>query len=141
MKKEISRSRDLDQHSKGKKGIDIYSSNYKITFFFFVHMSCNYLCNVLWSLYNSFFYLHTQKAYNSKPWRSALKEIEGNFGSAVMLTFCFLRFVLLLNAVLTVLWMVVIVIPFFVDPPASFSWSQFFGTGFSNFFQVMILTL
>ncbi|KAH7298936.1 hypothetical protein KP509_25G065300 [Ceratopteris richardii] len=69
------------------------------------------------------------------PWRNSLKEIEGKFGSAVLLTFIFLRFVFFLNVILAILWLVAIVIPFWKDPPSIFSWKQFFHIGFKNFFQ------
>ncbi|MCO5557093.1 hypothetical protein L7F22_010649 [Adiantum nelumboides] len=81
-----------------------------------------------------------KKVYGWRPWRNSLKEIEGKFGSAVLLTFVFLRFVLFLNAILTVLWIVSIVIPFLINPPKSFSWVHFFDIGFKSFFQEAFLT-
>ncbi|MCO5552420.1 hypothetical protein L7F22_005931, partial [Adiantum nelumboides] len=81
-----------------------------------------------------------KKVHGWRPWRNSLKEIEGKFGSAVLLTFVFLRFVLLLNAILTVLWIVSIVIPFLISPPKSFSWVHFFDIGFKSFFQEAFLT-
>ncbi|KAH7388522.1 hypothetical protein KP509_16G079800 [Ceratopteris richardii] len=63
-------------------------------------------------------------------WGEELKEIEGNFGSAVVLTFAFLRWVFLLNVGLSILWISAIVIPFFLSPPSSFQW-----TGIKQYFQ------
>ncbi|KAI5063821.1 hypothetical protein GOP47_0020491 [Adiantum capillus-veneris] len=55
-------------------------------------------------------------------WGEQLKEIEGNFGSAVMITFAFLRWVFLLNFCLSILWVGAIVVPFFLHPPSSYQW-------------------
>ncbi|EFJ05970.1 hypothetical protein SELMODRAFT_431105 [Selaginella moellendorffii] len=55
-------------------------------------------------------------------WTSTLKSIEGKFGSAVMVTFEFLRFVFLLNVILSSMWIVFIIFPFFARPPDSYSW-------------------
>ncbi len=45
-------------------------------------------------------------------------------GSNVALTLCFIRFALLLNVALLVLWLLLVVMPFWVKPPVTFRWSQ-----------------
>ena len=64
-------------------------------------------------------------------WGEHLKEIEGSFGSAVMITFAFLRWVFLLDVCLAILWTGAVIIPFFLSPPSSFRW-----TGVKQLFQV-----
>jgi type IV secretory pathway VirB6-like protein len=68
-------------------------------------------------------------------WGEHLKEIEGSFGSAVMITFAFLRWVFLLDVCLAILWMVAVIIPFFISPPSSFHWNQV-----KRLFQVWLCT-
>eukprot|EP00899_Mesostigma_viride_P008751 jgi/Mesvir1/17878/Mv12954-RA.1 len=58
-------------------------------------------------------------------WRHDIQSIEGHFGSAVALTFAFLRWVLLLNILLSLLWLCVVIIPFWVNPPRGYSWGMF----------------
>ncbi|KAJ7547707.1 hypothetical protein O6H91_08G100000 [Diphasiastrum complanatum] len=58
-------------------------------------------------------------------WVGSLIAMEGRFGSAVMLTFAFLRWVFLLNILLSLLWFAAVILPFMQDPPASFKWSLF----------------
>ncbi|MCO5560444.1 hypothetical protein L7F22_014059 [Adiantum nelumboides] len=76
-----------------------------------------------------------QKYYADRPfwklWGEQLKEIEGSFGSAVVITFAFLRWVFLLNVCLSILWVGAIVVPFFLHPPSSYQWK-----GIKQYFQV-----
>ncbi|KAH9564016.1 hypothetical protein CY35_04G002900 [Sphagnum magellanicum] len=58
-------------------------------------------------------------------WTKQLKAMECNFGSSMMLTFAFLRWVFFLNGLLSVLWIVAIIVPFFVNPPQSYDWQEF----------------
>jgi hypothetical protein len=58
-------------------------------------------------------------------WTNQLKAMECNFGSSMMLTFAFLRWVFFLNGLLSVLWIVAIIVPFFVNPPQSYDWQEF----------------
>ncbi|CAK9873993.1 unnamed protein product [Sphagnum jensenii] len=58
-------------------------------------------------------------------WTKQLKGMECNFGSSMMLTFAFLRWVFFLNGLLSVLWIVAIIVPFFVNPPQSYDWQEF----------------
>lgn len=58
-------------------------------------------------------------------WTNQLKAMECNFGSSMMLTFAFLRWVFFLNGLLSVLWIVAIIVPFFVNPPQSYDWLEF----------------
>lgn len=67
-----------------------------------------------------------------------LKAIEGAYGSAVMLTFAFLRWVFFLNIVLAAIWMGIVIIPFWVKPPPSFSWDDFWKPGFNAVVQVCV---
>jgi hypothetical protein len=48
-------------------------------------------------------------------------------GSNVSLTLYFLRFALGLNVILFFVWLALVVIPFLLWPPASFSWHIFNG--------------
>ncbi|KAH8963311.1 hypothetical protein BDL97_04G001700, partial [Sphagnum fallax] len=57
-------------------------------------------------------------------WTKQLKAMECNFGSSMMLTFAFLRWVFFLNGLLSVLWIVAIIVPFFVNPPQSYDWQD-----------------
>ena len=45
-------------------------------------------------------------------------------GSNVALTLVFLRFALLMNLVLLVLWLLLVVMPFWAKPPVTFRWNQ-----------------
>lgn len=60
-----------------------------------------------------------------KLWSSDLSTMECNFGSSMMLTFSFLRWVFFLNFVLSWFWMVMVVFPFFHQPPKYFNWTTF----------------
>ena len=62
-----------------------------------------------------------------KLWSSDLSTMECNFGSSMMLTFSFLRWVFFLNFVLSWFWMALVVFPFFHQPPKYFSWTTFQG--------------
>lgn len=60
-----------------------------------------------------------------KFWSTDLSTMECNFGSSMMLTFSFLRWVFFLNFVLSWFWMVMVVFPFFHQPPKYFDWTTF----------------
>ncbi|CAM6086021.1 unnamed protein product [Calypogeia fissa] len=57
--------------------------------------------------------------------------MEGGYGSSMMLVFAFLRWVLLLNFILSIVWLALMILPFLVHPPLSFHWRSLqasFGT-------------
>jgi len=60
-----------------------------------------------------------------KLWAKDLKWMECSFGSSMMITFAFLRWVLLLNLFLGLIWFCAIILPFILHPPKVFDWATF----------------
>lgn len=69
-------------------------------------------------------------------WAKHLRQIEGHFGSAIMMAFAFLQWALLFNCILAAIWIILIVIPFCIAPPKTFSWHQFYHAGLRGVLQV-----
>lgn len=59
----------------------------------------------------------------------------GNAGSNVSLTLYFLRFALIINILMTAIWVIFTVFPFLTSPPTSFSWQIFTDTSPSLMLQ------
>lgn len=73
-----------------------------------------------------------------RPGTEALRELEGQCGSAAALTFAFVRWVGELNAALACIAFLALVLPFFLHPPPGYSAQAFVGGSLGALLQVPI---
>ena len=62
---------------------------------------------------------------DSSAWqRPGLSRVHTYVGSNVASTLCLIRFAFVMNLLLLLLWLLLVVLPFWVKPPVTFRWSQ-----------------